>query len=420
MSVTESAPAARIAHEVARSGAGGATASAQPSHAAWRSLRSLGTELWLDTGDLDAAGKIWSPEFSNLTTNNTLVNTEVQKGVFDEVIKEAGRRLRDECPELSEDELVIEAGFVVNCRSALRLVEAFDATVSVELHPAMADDAARSVEFGRRYHAVCPEKFIVKVPMTPAGFLAARKLVEDGIPINYTLGFSARQNVLAAAFTRVDFVNVFLGRLNSFVSEHGLGDGENVGEKTCLATQRAIREGRAGRGWRTRLIAASMRSGDQVYDLAGVDVFTMPTKAAGQFLQSWEAGRQDLSSRVDSDPRVVAEPAGVVDLLWEVDAAVYELTEALADEDSSEWTGADFQRFVRSQGPGNLFYPFTQADLAEIRRHGKIPDWSRWEPQLRSGELALDNLMSVSALMSFVTDQAELDDRIRRLLRDRE
>ena len=65
---------------------------------------------------------------------------------------------------------------MVNCRTALRLVGAFDAGVSVELHPAMAHDAGLSVEYGRRYYAVYPERFIIKVPLTPAGFLSAARL----------------------------------------------------------------------------------------------------------------------------------------------------------------------------------------------------------------------------------------------------
>ncbi|HTE21065.1 MAG TPA: transaldolase family protein, partial [Armatimonadota bacterium] len=136
------------------------------SEPAWAALRELGTLLWLDTGDLDAARKLWTDDFSNLTTNNTLINKEVQKGLFDELIPRAGRELRAADPSLSEDQLVYEVGFVVNCQASLRLVEAFDATVSVELHPGMADDVERSVEYGRRYYAVCPERFIIKVPMT--------------------------------------------------------------------------------------------------------------------------------------------------------------------------------------------------------------------------------------------------------------
>src|SRR4051812_9954513 len=55
----------------------------------WRGLRALGSELWLDTGDIAAAGALWTSEFSALTTNNTLLNKEIQTGVYDRLIADA-------------------------------------------------------------------------------------------------------------------------------------------------------------------------------------------------------------------------------------------------------------------------------------------------------------------------------------------
>ncbi len=48
----------------------------------WESLRETGTELWLDTGDMEEAEANWSAEMSALTTNNTLINSEIQKGIL--------------------------------------------------------------------------------------------------------------------------------------------------------------------------------------------------------------------------------------------------------------------------------------------------------------------------------------------------
>ncbi|MBN2764675.1 MAG: hypothetical protein JXR41_16395, partial [Bacteroidales bacterium] len=49
----------------------------------WQALRDTGTELWLDTGDIEEAEANWSGEMSALTTNNTLLNNEIQKGIYD-------------------------------------------------------------------------------------------------------------------------------------------------------------------------------------------------------------------------------------------------------------------------------------------------------------------------------------------------
>ena len=388
------------------------------SDPAWAALRATGTELWLDTGDLDAARTLWTDEFSNLTTNNTLVNKEVQKGLFDDLITEAGHVLRDADSTLSAAELVREVGFVVNCRTALRLVEAFNATVSVELHPGMADDPALSIEYGRRYYAVCPEKFIVKVPLTPGGFLAARQLAADGIPINYTLGFSARQNVLAAAFSRPAYVNVFMGRLNSFVADNKLGDGKNVGEKATLASQNALLEGRASRGWVSRQIGASLRSGDQIYALAGLDVFTMPPAAAAEYQKRYHAGEQDVKNQLANRLEVHSSEPKVLSALWDVDDAIYRAAEALeqaASGGAAPLSESQVADVVRVHVP-DFFRNWTSDELKQIEADGKIPKWDRWKDELLGGRVALDDLLTVSALYSFVKDQTELDERIHRLL----
>ena len=249
----------------------------------WRKVRDTGTRLWLDTGDIDEAGKLWNSSLDALTTNNTLLNKEIQKGIYDDLVAKAARVVLDASPKISPQDLVLEIAFILNAHHALRLVNRFDANVSVELHTDLAGDVDRTVAYGKRYFAICPERFYVKVPLTPAGYLSARKLAAAGIPLNFTLGFSARHNYVAALLTKPDYVNVFLGRLNSVVADNKLGDGRNVGEKATLATQRALLDLRNAGRTKTRLIAASIRSGEQIGALAGVDVHTMPTKAAAEY-----------------------------------------------------------------------------------------------------------------------------------------
>ena len=49
-------------------------------------------------------------------------------------------------------------------------------------------------------------------------------------------------------------------------------------------------------------------------------------------------------------------------------------------------------------------------------KDGKIPVYATWKSRLESGAIGLDALMNLSALQSFTTDQAALDDRIRGLI----
>jgi len=400
------------ARDLALEGFPGAANRAFESTAAFAALKAAGSELWLDTGDREAASALWCAEFAGLTTNNTLVNQVVQTGALDDTAREAARRLRG-VKGLSGEALTLEVGFALNARVALDLVAAFGATVSVELHPAVARDIAGTCLFARRYHALAPEHFLIKVPLTADGMLAVERVGAAGIPVNMTIEFSARQNYVAGLVARPTYVNVFLGRLNSVVAENGLGDGKFVGEKATVASQRAVNELReAHPGIATRQIAASLRSGGQVADLAGVDVLTIPPKAAQELLDAGRPAPREAEPRefevAFAGGRSAAE-AGV-DVLWEIAPQVRRFGAALLDEDRRDMTGADVLELARDYGVGDLFRAWTAEEEAEIRAKGKIPDLSRWP------EAALDDLMTVSALQSFAADQQQLDDRIARLV----
>lgn len=384
----------------------GNAAAPPPSHPALAKLVSLGTELWLDTGNLEEASALWHREFSALTTNNTLANQVVQTGVLDEVAREAVANIRAWKPGISATDLVMELGFVVNCHIALRLVKAFGARVSVELHPDIACDRDRSVYYAERYHAVCPEKFTIKIPLTPEGYCAVARVREKQIPVNYTLGFSARQNYLAAVISQPSYVNVFLGRLNQVVLENSLGDGKYVGEKANMATQVALCELRSKGRTSTRLIAASMRSASQVADLAGCDVFTMPPKVAADFLGA-NPDPATLGIQVGREFQLPSDSPWL-GTLWDVSEAVVDMTDALAHAGPLTLSGDDIRRADADFGT-KLFRSFTDEERASIRKQGKIPALSAWDPD----QVALDDLMTASALESFAVDQAALDSRLR-------
>jgi len=384
----------------------------------WQKIRAAGTALWLDTGDLDEASKLWCAEFSGLTTNNTLLNQEVQKGLYDNLVGRAAAALREAMPTVDERTLVLEVAFVLNAWHGLRLVQRFGAHVSVEVHTDLADDLERSVAYGKRYHAICPEKFYVKVPLTPTGLLAARKLAAAGVPINLTLGFSARQNYAAALLTQAAYVNVFMGRLNAFVADHGLGDGANAGEKATLATQRELIALRQAGRTHSRLIGASMRAGGQVGALAGLDVLTMPVKVAAQYR---EQPQDRVASPVETDPEVIWAPGMEggdcnADTLWAVPNAFKQSVAALLKQDVDTLRGEDLQAHFDNTGFGDFLPCWSEEAIAVIREDGKIPSYTRWHERLASRQIGLDALMNISGLQSFVQDQQALDDRIRSLL----
>jgi transaldolase len=105
---------------------------------------------------------------------------------------------------------------------------------------------------------------VVKVPMTPDGLAAGKRLTEEGIRINVTLVFSPGQAILAAEIGAY-IVSPFLGRVDDVAS-----DG--------MAVLRSICDLYAVQGYQTNVLAASLRHPMHVVEsaLAGADIATMP------------------------------------------------------------------------------------------------------------------------------------------------
>ncbi len=373
----------------------------------WQSLAATGTTLWLDTGDMQEAEANWTYEMSALTTNNTLLNNEIQKGIYDDFIAEA-RSLVSGRPY---DEQVKEIAFMLNARHGLRLALRFGGMVSVELHTDTANDIEAIEYYGKRFHEINPEQFIVKVPYTASGLLGARKLRNEGVRINFTLEFSARENLMVTRVARPDYLNVFLGRIGAYISGNKLGDGLGAGEMAVLSSQKWVKKYSSLNPWPTKLIAASLRNYEQLALLAGTDVYTIPPKVAAE-------GRANLDSvfhsRLDEEYPVNISELGEgthIDDFWGVNKRVIRLADTLSE--ILPVSGDELIARAHDAGCGDMF-PFLSDDEKEaIASDGKIPLFSRWEKRLREGSISPDTLLTLAGLASFTADQTMLDDRIR-------
>ncbi len=383
-------------------------------HEAWLRVREAGSKLWLDTGDLDGARALWSPSFSAMTTNNTLLNRQVQTGRYDDLIAKAASEIRQAAPEVNERVLIREIAFILNAYHGLRLVEAFDAFVSVELHTDLACNIEGAVAYAQRYHEICPERFIVKIPLTAEGLVAAARCSAVGVPINLTLGFSARHNLLVATVTKCDYCNVFCGRLNQVVADNHLGSGQWVGEKAVAGSQCVVADLRRRGISDTRQIAASLRSGDQVTALAGVDVLTLPPEAASEFLSSQPT---DLSPGVERPFEPVWADDDTIDAyglstLWDIPDRLPATADEIAQMDMAHIDGGVIRRVLDARGLQDVLGVWTDRDAERAAADGKIPQLAAWRYRLAARQIGLDAVMTLSGLLSFAADQKAMDDRI--------
>jgi len=127
----------------------------------------------------------------------------------------------------------------------------------------VATEAPDMIAEGRTLAAIAPN-IAVKLPLTWEGLKACKALTGEGFMVNVTLCFSATQALLAAK-AGATFISPFIGRLDDI----------HLDGMDLIADIRQIYD---NYGYRTKILAASIRSVNHVRDAAkiGADVATLP------------------------------------------------------------------------------------------------------------------------------------------------
>ena len=189
-------------------------------------------KIFIDTADLDEIRELASWGIvDGVTTNPTLV-------------KKSG---------LSFKEIINEIFKIV------------DGPISLEAVSEKADDMIKEA---RSLVSKVSEKYrknvTIKIPMSPEGLKAVKKLKKEGIKTNVTLVFSANQALLAAK-AGASFVSPFIGRLDD-IGQEGMQIIEEIME---IFVNYDIE---------TEVIVASIRHPIHVIEAArlGADIATVP------------------------------------------------------------------------------------------------------------------------------------------------
>jgi transaldolase len=159
-------------------------------------------------------------------------------------------------------------------------------------------EAEAMYEEGKHLASMAPNA-VVKVPMTPDGLIAGRRLVKDGIRINVTLVFSPAQAILAAEIGAY-IVSPFLGRIDDAAA-----DGMHALRQMCEIYR--------VQGYETQVLAASLRHPMHVVEaaLAGADIATMPYDVFTKLvmhpltdvgLEKFTADWDELKKKIGSSP----------------------------------------------------------------------------------------------------------------------
>lgn len=164
-----------------------------PLHA----LHAAGQSIWLDyidrtmLGNGDLARRIREDALTGMTSNPTIFEKALATGTaYDaQLSAHAGSKGAWELFELVETDDVRVA-----CDAFAGVYQASgkkDGYVSIEVSPGSAHDAAATIEEAHRlWRTVGRPNVMIKVPGTPEGCVALRRLIADGLNVNVTLLFA--------------------------------------------------------------------------------------------------------------------------------------------------------------------------------------------------------------------------------------
>jgi len=189
-------------------------------------------KIFIDTADLDEIKELASwGVIDGVTTNPTLVAKSGRS--FNEILNE--------------------------------IFKIVDGPISIEAVSEKADDMVKEAkDLVSKVSEKYRKNVAIKIPMTPEGLKAVKKLKKEGIKTNVTLIFSANQALLAAK-AGATFVSPFIGRLDD-IGQEGMQIIEEIME---IFVNYDIE---------TEIIVASIRHPIHVIQAArlGADIATVP------------------------------------------------------------------------------------------------------------------------------------------------
>jgi transaldolase len=164
-------------------------------------LTALGTSVWIDglvpPAELE---RLVHDGVTGLTSNPTIFRAAVlgADGYADRITALAGRPALELYEALAIEDVQVAADVLAPVFARTNGADGF---VSLEVAPALADDADGTVTAARELWArVDRPNAMIKIPATPAGVDAIRRVTADGINVNVTLlfGLEAHAAVMAA------------------------------------------------------------------------------------------------------------------------------------------------------------------------------------------------------------------------------
>jgi len=362
----------------------------------WANVRRTGSELWIETAEEEAANDLWSAEFSGLILEAGSLSDLVRGRQRDDLIARIASELP---PGLAPARAADEVRFAIEAAQGLLLAQRFKCRVCVNLNVGFSHDVDGTVVEALRFHAISPDRFMVRVPLTEEGLLAARRLGARRVPVSIAGAVSARQAFLSCVIAQPACIETAVQSVKPFMVANRLGEGSSTPAVAALAARHAVRESNRLLNLRVRHVLSGLRSADLVELVAGCDVLSLSAALVREY-ETRNLNTGFLVSRVESEPEIDAAPdadleASGLPTLWAVPERLKAGALVLARRDPDRLSAEDIRSALAHAGFPGMLPRLSEDDLGAAQEDGPAPDLALWRGRMDVGKVELDGLLSL-------------------------
>lgn len=254
------------------------------------------TIISADTGDVKLIKEL-KPEDS--TTNPTLIlkSATLYPEFIEEAIEYSTKKLNTTDPNNKDLLDLIIMKVCVNFGKAI--LDNISGVVSTEVDARCSYDVKENVRLAKQIISlyeeigIKKERILIKLSANWEGILAAEELEKDGIRCNLTLVFSLIQ-AAACAEKKLTLISPFVGRVTDFYQQKSQITYKSEEDPGVILVSNIFDYYRHF-DFSTIIMAASLRTKEQCYELAGCDKLTIPP----QIIQIMMSDNSDVRKKLD-------------------------------------------------------------------------------------------------------------------------
>jgi len=198
-----------------------------------RFKNSINFSLWCDFIERD----FLEEEFQTLLENQTIYGATSNPAIFEQSISTSGAYIQQiDMLQANSAKKIYEELAITDIKRAAQIMYPLyeenddDGFISIEVDPSLCDDSNATIQEGvRLFEEISYDNVMIKVPATPAGYIAMKELTSKGINVNATLIFSVNQAIKSTEalnegiqisnHTAKAVVSIFVSRFDRLLDE---------------------------------------------------------------------------------------------------------------------------------------------------------------------------------------------------------